>query len=617
MPLSTGSLSSQTPLGVSLDGPRPQTGLRPQSAPLRANPLDGNPLPTNAVEARNNGRFQVQSNTNWFSAAGAKAAVVPYALAKGAIQLVSLPLKVLDFLFCKLPSRALGTLSNLAQGLQRADRSNFQVQVPGATAGQGSSNLNLDGMMLPKLVPRGMDAAELREQVQIKIDRGHDILESVRNGTREAPATKQDVSDIAFYLQARGQLANNGEAFSEGAFTIPDPGCRIRNFLDSSPDAYQRASSHTSRFQALDGARHRGIDLPGGGGASLDEAMPYGMETLLYGSLPEDTNMRMPEDRLFLKMESHGAWLSKPSPGYEPAGPRRTANRHDVGAFLGHACSFLASRGQGSAAGSRKERIPEGFKTEFRQLLKDAPNSAERLRKGDPMDSSMGIRVAYRNAQVALLEAGNDRPAERHALEKFIAGIEGKYSRPDVRIGNEIILENHATGASLGDALDSLGSEQPNQRLVLGGLMQFARQTDQAWAEHTAKKQTERFDAGAQQHFATGRMQAEVARLDDAKARQALQQLEGAFGNRTMGMCEFVVQQLSGIVDKPNHPEAGLLSRMTRMGMLMGGLIDQLKSRLNLEEAERHPPTSIDSADELRPIELAALAHIGVEAKHL
>lgn len=147
--------------------------------------------------------------------------------------------------------------------------------------------------------------------------------------------------------------------------------------------------------------------------------------------------------------------------------------------------------------------------------------------------------------------------------------------------------------------------------------MQFARQTDQAWAEHTAKKQTERFDAGAQQHFATGRMQAEVARLDDAKARQALHQLEGAFGNRTMGMCEFVVQQLSGIVDKPNHPEAGLLSRMTRMGMLMGGLIDQLKSRLNLEVVERHPPTPIDSADELGPIELAALAHIGVEAKHL
>jgi len=616
MPPGSVSLYPQTPQGVSLEGLQRQPGPRPQSGPLRTNPLDGTPLPTNAVESRNNGRFQVQSNTNWFSAAGAKVAVVPYALAKGAIQLVSLPLKALDILFCKLPSRAFGAVSNLALGLQPADRSDFQVQVPGATAGQGASPLNLDGMMLPKFVPRGMDAAELREQVQIKIDRGHDILESVRNGTREAPATKQDVSDIAFYLQARGQIANNGEGFSEGAFTIPDPGCRIRNFLDSSPDAYQRASSHTSRFQELDGARHRGIDLPGGGG-SLDEAMPYGMETLLYGSLPKDTGMRMPEDRLFLKMESHGAWLSKPSPGYEPAGPRRTANRHDVGAFIGHACSFLATRGQGSAAGSRKERIPEGFKTQFRQLLIDAPNSAERLQKGNPMDSSMGIRAAYRNAQVALLEAGNDRPAERQALEKFIAGIEGKYSRPDVRIGNEIVLENHAAVASLGDALDSLGSGQPNQRLVLGGLMQFASQSDQAWAEHTAGRPAERFDAGAQQRFATGRMQAELARLDDAKARQALQQLEGAFGDRTMGMCDFAVGQLSGTVDNPNSPEAGLLSRMTRMGILMGGLIDQLKSRLNLEVVERHPPTPIDSADELRPIELAALAHIGVEAKHL
>lgn len=610
MPPGSVSLPTSNPSSVLLEGRQSSVGLRPQSGPIaRTNPVNGDLLPTNAVEARNNGRFQVQSNTNWFTSTVAKAAVLPYAIAK-------VVLKAVDYLLGTLPSRVIGAVSN--RGLQPADRTNFQVQVPGAAAGQAATNLNLDGMVLPKLVPRGLDATEMREQVQAKIDRGHDILEGVRNGTRstDQPATKKDVSDIAFYLQARGQLANAGEAFSSGAFTIPDPGCRIRNFLDSSPDAYQRDSSHTRQFQALDGARHRGIDLPEGGGSSLDEAMPYGMETLLYGSLPKNEGMRMPEDRLFLKMESHGAWLSKPSPGYEPGGPRRTAKLHDVGAFLGHACSFLATRGQGSAAGSRKERIPDDFKTEFRQLLKDAPDAQTRLLKGDPMDSSMGIRVAYRNAQVALLETSNERPAERKVLENFITNIESKFSRPDVRIGREIILENHASGASLGDALESLASEHPNQRLVLGGLMQFASQNEQAWAEHTVNRPSDRFDAGAQQKFVAERMETELARFDDGKARQVLQNMEGAFGDRTMAMCDFAVGQLSGTVDNSNSPEAVLLSRMTRMAFLADSLTVQLRLRLKMPVTERLAPSPIDSADQLRPLELAALAHIGVEAKY-
>ncbi len=636
MPPGSVSLQTSNPSSVLLEGGQSRVGLRRQSGPIaRTNPVNGDLLPTNAVEARNNGRFQVQSNTNWFTSKLTAAAVLPYAVVKGVLIAV-------DYLMLTLPSSLIGAVSN--RGLQPADRTDFQVQVPGAAAGQAATGLKLDGMVLPKLVPRGLDATEMREQVQAKIYRGHDILEGVRNGTRSAeqPATKKDVSDIAFYLQARGQLANEGTAFSSGAFTIPDPECRIRNFLDSSPDAYQRDSSHTSKFQALDGARHRGIDLPEGGGSSLDEAMPYGMETLLYGSLPKNEGMRMPEDRLFLKMESHGAWLSKPSPGYEPDGPRRTAKLHDVGAFVGHSCSFLATRGKGSAAGSRKERIPDFFKREFRQLLKDAPNAKTMLLKDSPMDSSMGIRVAYRNAQDALLQTWNQRPAERKALQGFITNIEQRFTHPDVRIGNEIILENHASGASLGDALESLASEHPNQRLVLGGLMQFATQNEQAWAEHTVDRPTDRYDAGAQQRFVAGRMERELARFDNEKAKQVLQNLEGAFGDRTKAMCDFAVEQLSVTVDQikspeptvsvglsgevvlsvtdeyeyENSPEAVLLSRLTRMNGQVGSLVDQLKSRLSLPVTEHLAPASIDSADQLRPLELAALAHIGVEAKY-
>ena len=456
MPPGSVSLPTSNPSSVLLEGSQSSVGLRPQSGPIaRTNPVNGDLLPTNAVEARNNGRFQVQSNTNWFTSTVAKVAVLPYAIAKVA-------LKAVDYLLGTLPSRLIGAVSN--RGLQPADRTDFQVQVPGATAGQAATNLQMDGKMLPRLIPQGMNATEMRDQVQAKINRGHAILEAVRNGTRsiDEPATKKNVSDIAFYLQARGQLANERTAFSAGAFNIPDPGSRIRNFLDSCPDAYQRASSHTKQFQALDGARHRGIDLPEGGGSSLAEAMPYGMETLLYGSLPKNGVMCMTEDRLFLKLESHGAWLSKPKPGYEEGAPRRPAQLHDVGAWLGHFCSFIATQGQGSAEGSRKERIPDDFKTQFQQLLKAAPSASKFLKQGDPMNESMGVRVAYRNAQYAL-EKGAPM-LETLAIQKFVHDIENRFSHLDVRIGNEIILDNHSTGASLGDALDSLSTEQPNLR---------------------------------------------------------------------------------------------------------------------------------------------------------
>ena len=174
-----------------------------------------------------------------------------------------------------------------------------------------------------------------------------------------------------------------------------------------------------------------------------------------------------------------------------------------------------------------------------------------------------------------------------------------------------------AKGSSLGHALDSLASARPNQRLVLGGLMQFASQGDQAWADHTAGKPEDRLDAGARQRFDTGHMQAELERLGDSEARQVLQQLEGAFGDRARAICDFAVAQVSGFADSESSPEAVLVSRLTRMGNLVGSLTDALKERLQLPGSARGEPTMIDSASQLTPLELAALAHIGVDESYL
>ncbi|MGU5546248.1 ADP-ribosyltransferase [Aeromonas veronii] len=174
-----------------------------------------------------------------------------------------------------------------------------------------------------------------------------------------------------------------------------------------------------------------------------------------------------------------------------------------------------------------------------------------------------------------------------------------------------------AKGSSLGHALDSLASARPNQRLVLGGLMQFAGQTDQAWVNHTAGKPEDRLDAGARLRFDTGHMQAELRRLGDSEARQVLQQLEGAFGDRARAICDFAVAQVSGFADSESSPEAVLVSRLTRMGNLVGSLTDALKERLQLPGSARGEPTMIDSASQLTPLELAALAHIGVDESYL
>ncbi|WOX52458.1 ADP-ribosyltransferase [Aeromonas sp. CD] len=215
-----------------------------------------------------------------------------------------------------------------------------------------------------------------------------------------------------------------------------------------------------------------------------------------------------------------------------------------------------------------------------------------------------------------------------NALHQHIANgsINGSHmaklqTRGDLQILRTLALSlaggSDANGASLGNALDSLASARPNQRLVLGGLMQFAGQTDQAWADQTAGKPEDRLDAGARLRFDTGHMKTELARLDDSAARQVLQQLEGDFGDRAKAVCDFAVAQVSTFADSESSPEAVLVSRLTRMGNLVGSLTDELKVRLQLPESARGEPTMIDSVSQLTPLELAALAHIGVEAGYL
>lgn len=318
-------------------------------------------------------------------------------------------------------------------GTKKAPTTPIPVTIPGT-----NQQIGLDPSFLPKRIDKNMDAGRIAQQVQAKIDSGHRLVSQLTNGTHAGGAcTTKDMTDIMFFLQAKAESSKG--SFSEGAFTLSDPGQRIRSFLDSCPGAYQRDSSHITAFQAVQGGGHRGIDA-NGSGKNFDELLPHGMKTLLYGSLQQNGALKMPEDRLYLKIESHGAWLSKPRGGDDAAGPHRAGNHHDVGAFLGHSLSFIATRGQGSAAGTFKERIPNSVKNDFNQLMQSMPEPMKTtLGQGDPTSTAAGIRVMLDNVDQALVQAGNGTQAHTE-LTQFRDQIQQNYNHPNLRFGNEIIF---------------------------------------------------------------------------------------------------------------------------------------------------------------------------------
>ena len=291
--------------------------------------------------------------------------------------------------------------------------------------------------ILPNHMPEGMTEFQLLDTINHKIDSGQKLVSDLQAGhVPDRDCTLEDMTNIMWYLQAKGESMKG--AFESGAFSIADPNHNIRSFLDSCPEAYQRKSSHISQFQAQEGGRHRGIDCYGDA-SKTNELLPYGKQTLLYGALNKGGSM--PEDRLWLKMESHGCMLCPPSGGGDADGPRRAMNEHDYHALVGHAKSFAETRGEGSKEGSFKERIHKNVENPFKALLKSFNSNPEIrgiLNQDKPLDKSQGVRVIYSNAKQALEAATN--PADKERIQDFIKGIEDKYDNLHVRIGNEVIL---------------------------------------------------------------------------------------------------------------------------------------------------------------------------------
>jgi hypothetical protein len=276
-------------------------------------------------------------------------------------------------------------------------------------------------------------------------------LNKIENGTATPPCTMENMTDIMTYLQARAQ-AQHGH-HSEGSMSIPDPENRIKNFLDTSPDAYQRKSSHIGEFQNDPDAMgtQRGIDAFGRT-KNPKEMLPNNMKTVMYGTMKQSETLKMGENRLWLKMEPHGAWAFSPKVN-DPNGPKRAANAHDGKAAVGHTFSFLETRGQGSKEGTRKERIPSDIAKEWkaiqklaREELKGKPGVSKEIsdmiREGEGLQTARGVR--FISSYMGELQKS---PQFSEAMKEKVANLQNRFATEfpqdtmNVRIGNEVILK--------------------------------------------------------------------------------------------------------------------------------------------------------------------------------
>jgi hypothetical protein len=303
------------------------------------------------------------------------------------------------------------------------------------------------------------DAAGLKRieaKVQQKINDGATVAHKLVNLTAPTPLTEKEVTDLLWYLQARGELKTGTNNAPDITYTLPDPhGHILRSFdltfsANQGPLAYQRDSSHLTGFQKADqGNAPRGVNMIPQNGTDYDRLLPHENQTVLYQKMSQTVN-GYPEDRIFIKPESHGMWYSNPDKR-DPNGPRRDALPGDKTHSIGHSLSFFGSMsrkasGNNSPEGSFKERVPPDLIGDYKALVAKAPSQLRTLLlRNDPTGDSSGLHVMLENISQANSQAGyvdlEFVRAVANFNQKYGSGSNPIYDNPTRRIGQEIIFD--------------------------------------------------------------------------------------------------------------------------------------------------------------------------------
>jgi hypothetical protein len=462
----------------------------------------------------------------------------------------------------------------------------------GVTMPPSGQTVQLDGKMVEheiNALPESQRQDAVRDMprvLQERVDSGHRVWEGVSNGTLQGPASLEDVRDLMTFLLAKGM--EKGDGFSEGAFNISDPDHRLRDFLDSSPEVYQRPSSHIEGFQQAPGGSHRGIDVRG------TVTLPYGKATLLYGGINAGVQ-GMGENRLFLKTEEHGCRLSSRwTPNRDPnMRPDRPARFGDIGQFLGHAAGFFRTVLRGISRGhlfpnakdSRKERIPGDVSKDFKAILKGLDRSGKAeiagiLRQNDPLATSQGIRVMVANLNEALARQDLDQPT-REAMQHLSSKLSTRFDHLDVRIGNEVVLsQDELAGPAPQQAVNGAMRAAVNSLLTIPDRAHFTPDKVESFVQQLGKIGTRLDRAGGGDETSamirTALEQATAtltpgqrAQLQDIltapQCREAMAAINDvmAFGGENLGpMNPTARNSASQIAHKINHAYLGLCSQV-------------------------------------------------------
>lgn len=563
------------------------------------------------------------------------------------------------------PLQSLGpSISTSTRALQQAT-AQWQRTLPpqgsmpktiGVTMPPGGQTVQLDGKMVEheiNALPRNQRQDAVRDMprvLQQRVDSGHRIWTEVNNGTRQGPASLEDVRDLMTFLMAKGM--EKGDGFSEGAFNISDPNHRLRNFLDSCPEVYQRPSSHIEGFQQAPGGSHRGIDV--GGNVTL----PYGKATLLYGGINAGAQ-GMGGDRLFLKTEEHGCRLSSHwTPNRDQnIRPDRPVRLGDVGQFLGHAMGFFRTVLRGISGGllfpnakdSRKERIPGDVAKDFKAILKNLDRSGQRdvagvLRQNDPLATSQGIRVMVSNLNQALARPDLDQPT-RESMQRLRNELGTRFDHLDVRIGNEIVLnQDELDGSAPQQGINGAMRAAVNTLLTVPDRNHFTPDKVQTFVQQLGKIGTRLDRAGGgdeTSHMIRTALEQVTASLTPGQRLQLQDLLSSpqcrdamgaitdvmAFGGQNLGpMNSSARNSASQIAHKISHAYLGLcaqtglqddhLPRATQQGMELikpiliragsDAIMSTAQTSVNQEHARQvqqgTQPLGLSRLDDIRPL---------------
>lgn len=259
-----------------------------------------------------------------------------------------------------------------------------------------------------------------------------------------------------------------------------------------------------------------------------------------------------------------------------------------------------------TAAPTQKKRLSQAQSAGFKTTL-----DAVSYLSTSPLVQQHSWEITLRTKQInELREAILD-----HSVS-FIQIKQAVQTRGDLQLVHKLALP-----PTINKALNSLGTDRPNMSAVLGGLMQFARDSEAGWANSCENgaalgveilKPEDRLDAVKQQQFLIKHLQAHMEDLGQRSEQKILRQLESEFGIRMRGIIDAAAANLSCRVDNTHSEEAQLLSRLNRISTLVVGLIDWLHTQLNVPLSEAVPDAPMIDLDLLNPQERAALMGIGL-----